>query len=159
MGGGVNLASRLEGEAPAGGILISYETYAHIKDEITCEEVGKLSVKGIAYPITTYRVTEGFEKAAESEAVRARLPHLTLNLDPRQTTAEEQGKARDVLESAMERLGAQPVRVTAGSGPSPAHAVALLRGRRRSWGRRLIRGSCGDCDHRQHRRHHRATSA
>jgi len=32
VGGAVNLASRLEHEAPPGGILISYETYAHVKD-------------------------------------------------------------------------------------------------------------------------------
>jgi PAS domain S-box-containing protein len=108
VGGGVNLASRLESEAPPGEILISYETNAHVKDEVICEEVGKISVKGIAHPVTTYRVIEDFEGASESEVVRARLPHLTLNLDPRRMTAEEQDKARHVLESALDRLGAQP---------------------------------------------------
>jgi hypothetical protein len=53
-------------------------------------------------------VIEDFEAAGESEVVRARLPHLTLNLDPRRMTAEEQDKARHVLESALDRLGAQP---------------------------------------------------
>ena len=38
VGGAVNLASRLEHEAPPGGILISYETYAQVKDEVRCEE-------------------------------------------------------------------------------------------------------------------------
>ena len=108
VGGGVNLASRLESEAPPGEILISNETYAHVKDEVSCEEVGILSVKGIAHPVTTYRVIEDFEAAGESEVVRARLPHLILNLDPRRMTAEEQDKARHVLESALDRLGAQP---------------------------------------------------
>ena len=138
VGGAVNLASRLEGEAPAGGILISYETYAHIKDEVSCEEVGKISVKGIAYPITTYRVIEDFEKATETEVIRARLPHLTLNLDPRRMTADEQGNARHVLENALERLGARPVHAVAGLGPGPAVAMPLRP--RKSWGRRLILG-------------------
>ena len=56
IGGAVNLASRLEHEAPPGGVLISYETFAHVKDEIYCEERGPIRVKGIAYPIATYRV-------------------------------------------------------------------------------------------------------
>ena len=40
IGGAVNLASRLEHEAPPGSVLISYETFAHVKDEILCEEQG-----------------------------------------------------------------------------------------------------------------------
>ena len=104
VGGGVNLASRLESEAPPGEILISYETYAHVKDEVSCEEVGKISVKGIARPITTYRVTEDLEAAGNSEVVRERLPHLTLNLDPSRMSAEEQDRARLVLERALGRL-------------------------------------------------------
>ena len=39
-------------------MLISYETYANVKDEIVCEEQGNISVRGIAYPVTTYRVVD-----------------------------------------------------------------------------------------------------
>jgi class 3 adenylate cyclase len=42
IGGAVNLASRLEHEAPPGGILISYETYALVKEEVRCEEMGRI---------------------------------------------------------------------------------------------------------------------
>ena len=108
VGSGVNLASRLEHEAPAGEILISYETYAHVKDEISCEEVGKIRVKGIAYPVTTYRVVDDFETLADAgEALRVRLAHLTLNLDLGKMTAEEQVQARELLQSALERLGVE----------------------------------------------------
>jgi class 3 adenylate cyclase len=58
IGGAVNLASRLEHEAPPGDVVISYETYAHVQDEIHCEEHGNIRVRGIAYPITTYRVVD-----------------------------------------------------------------------------------------------------
>jgi PAS domain S-box-containing protein len=104
VGSGVNLASRLESEAPPGEILISYETYAHVKDEVSCEEVGKISVKGIAHPVTTYRVIEDLETAADGPIVRARLPHLSLSLDPRPMTDEERENARRVLEDALARL-------------------------------------------------------
>lgn len=104
VGGGVNLASRLESEAPPGEILISYETYAHVKDEVRCEEVGKIAVKGIAYPITTYRVIDDFETANDGAMVRVRLPHLTLNFDARPMTGEERDRARRVLEDALAQL-------------------------------------------------------
>jgi class 3 adenylate cyclase len=57
VGGAVKLASRLEHGAPPGGVLISYETHAHVKDEIYCEEHGPIRVKGIACPIATYGVS------------------------------------------------------------------------------------------------------
>jgi PAS domain S-box-containing protein len=114
VGSGVNLASRLEHEAPAGEILISYETYAHVKDEISCEELGKIRVRGIAYPVTTYRVIDDFETLADTgEALRARSAHLTLNLDLGRMTAEEQVQARELLQSALDRLGVQQSQVAA----------------------------------------------
>ena len=58
VGGGVNLASRLEHEAQPGSVLISYETFAHVNDEVQCEEPGEIRVKGIAYPVATYRVID-----------------------------------------------------------------------------------------------------
>ena len=66
IGGAVNLTSRLEHEAPPGGVLISFETYANVKDEIQCEEQGHIRVKGIAYPITTYRVVDLKANLADS---------------------------------------------------------------------------------------------
>ena len=60
IGGGANTASRLESAAQPGEILISYETFANIKDEILCEEEGQIDVKGIAYPVATYRVVDRF---------------------------------------------------------------------------------------------------
>jgi hypothetical protein len=101
------LASRLESEAPPGEILISYETYAHVKDEISCEEVGRIRVKGFADPITTYRVIDDFQAMADDgKALAIRLPHLTVNIDPRRMNATEQEEARQLLQKALERLGA-----------------------------------------------------
>ena len=53
VGGAVKLAPRLDHGAPPGGVLISYETDARVKDEIYCEEHGPIRVKGIACPIAT----------------------------------------------------------------------------------------------------------
>ena len=58
IGGAVNTASRLESSAESGEILISYETFAMVKDQIQCEKVGQIEVRGIAYPVDTYKVLD-----------------------------------------------------------------------------------------------------
>lgn len=56
LGNEVNLASRLQSHAPAGGILVAYETFSLVKDLIAFEELGPISVKGFSKPVTGYRV-------------------------------------------------------------------------------------------------------
>ena len=111
VGSTVNLASRLEHEAPVGGILISNETHALVKDEIRCEPRGRVRVKGVAYPIAVHEAMGLLESAeGQSQALSADLLHLKLQLDHRLMTADEQLKARQVLEDALARL----VALTAG---------------------------------------------
>jgi PAS domain S-box-containing protein len=105
IGGAVNLASRLEHEAPAGEIVISYETHAHVQDEIHCEEHGAIQVRGIAYPVTSYRVIDlKANLAAGDVAIRTQLPHLRLELEPHLMSADERGQAAIVLREALDRL-------------------------------------------------------
>lgn len=56
IGLNVNLASRLEHICRPGQIYVSHATWALVKDEIPCEEVGAIEVKGFHYPIQVYRV-------------------------------------------------------------------------------------------------------
>ncbi len=58
IGLNTNLASRLEQACPPGEIYLSHTSWALVNDEIACEEVGTIEVKGFHYPIQTYRVTE-----------------------------------------------------------------------------------------------------
>jgi len=107
IGGAVNTASRLESQAAPGEILISYETYAHVKDQIFCEERGKIEVKGIAYPIATYRVVDRRENlGAREQAVRTELPHLKLHVEVGLMSAAEREKAAKALLEAASRLSA-----------------------------------------------------
>jgi len=57
----VNLASRLEHEALVGGILITSDTYVLVKDEIKCTAMGSVDVRGMAYPVETYKVIDLIE--------------------------------------------------------------------------------------------------
>jgi adenylate cyclase len=105
IGGGVNLASRLEHAAPPGGILLSYETHAHVRDEVCCEETGSIRVKGIAYPVATYRVVDLYANLEEGTApIRTELPHMRLDADPELMSLEERAQAASALREALARV-------------------------------------------------------
>jgi class 3 adenylate cyclase/tetratricopeptide (TPR) repeat protein len=65
MGDAVNVASRLEHAAPVGGILISHDTYRHVRGLFDVLPQEPLSVKGKVEPIQTYVV-----RAAKPRAFR-----------------------------------------------------------------------------------------
>jgi adenylate cyclase len=107
IGSTVNLASRLEREAPVGSILISYETYAHVRDQVDCKERGEIRVKGIAYPTATYEVIDLFENIEpRKRSLSADLPHLRLEFDPGRMSTEEQSQAMQLLQEALARIQA-----------------------------------------------------
>jgi class 3 adenylate cyclase/phosphoglycerate-specific signal transduction histidine kinase len=107
IGGGVNLASRLEAATTPGEILISYETYAHVRDRIQCEERGHISVKGIAHPVSTYQVVDTYEHlAAERGLIHEERPSLRLDLDLDAMSADDRSQAAAVLQDALDRLSA-----------------------------------------------------
>lgn len=56
VGDTVNTASRLEQAAPAGSILISQETYRHVRGVFTVHEQAPIEVKGKSEPLQTYLV-------------------------------------------------------------------------------------------------------
>jgi len=96
IGGTVNLASRLEHEAPPGGVLISFETYALVKDDVRCEERGPLHVKGIAQPIATYEMIGPKPKLAQPSTA-----HLRLELDAARMSDHERKVAAETLRRAL----------------------------------------------------------
>jgi PAS domain S-box-containing protein len=68
VGGQVNAAARLEANAAADQILVSHQTWALIKDEVRCDPVGEIKVKGIAHPLLTYEVVGAIEPGAALSA-------------------------------------------------------------------------------------------
>ncbi len=56
LGSAVNLAQRLEANAPIGGILISKDTHAHVKDHMPTRSLGEIHVKGIEDPVSVYEI-------------------------------------------------------------------------------------------------------
>lgn len=58
LGGEVNLAARIESKCEPGGVLISHETYARVKDFVEVSERDLLELKGIAEPVKTYAIVK-----------------------------------------------------------------------------------------------------
>ncbi len=58
MGDTVNIASRLEHAAPIGGILISHDTYSHVRGVFEVEALEPLMVKGKTAPLHVYVVKQ-----------------------------------------------------------------------------------------------------
>lgn len=56
IGSGVNLAQRLEANAPAGGILIAERTFELVRDHVNARSLGEIVVEGIDEPIRAYEV-------------------------------------------------------------------------------------------------------
>jgi class 3 adenylate cyclase len=106
IGSGVNLASRLESAASPGEILISYETYALVKDKIHCGKFGEITVKGISHPIQTYQVVDAHEELErEREMIQDIFPNynLTINLD--ELSPDQRSRAVISLNRALDQLG------------------------------------------------------
>jgi hypothetical protein len=104
IGGAVNQAARLEHEAPTGGILISYDTYAHIKDEVHCEERGPVKIRGLAYPVMTYRVIDLYEGLRKDRIVHSHSSHFRLDADIAVMSSGEKREAAEILQTMLRQL-------------------------------------------------------
>jgi class 3 adenylate cyclase/uncharacterized membrane protein affecting hemolysin expression len=105
IGGSVNTSSRLESAATPGEILLSYETFALVRDRILCEEHGEIEVKGIAYPIATYQVLDTYANLGrQSRHFREDHPNVKLDLDLDAMTSDDRDEAAAVLRRALDLL-------------------------------------------------------
>ena len=105
IGGAVNTASRLEAIAMPGEILISYETFAHVRDKILCEEYGETEVKGIAYPVTAYQVVDSYRTLGKGQNhFREKHSNVEVDLNLDAMTSEDRNRAEKVLRRALHLL-------------------------------------------------------
>lgn len=105
IGSGVNLAARLEAAATPGDILISYETFAQVRDEIACVEGKEIKAKGFPRPIATYRVRDLHENIGGSfHRIREERPNMKLKLNPGAMSEAERAEAAEVLRRALGEL-------------------------------------------------------
>ena len=81
-GDGVNIAARLEGIAPAGGIVLSKQVYDHIGERVAVKFVpmGEQRIKNISRPIEVYKVDLSKNESISGDVIRFSNYTLDTNL-------------------------------------------------------------------------------
>ena len=105
IGPEVNLAARLEQAAEPGGILISGETYALVRDEIEADQSVSIDAKGFAEPITAHAVRVPVEISGSARRVLQReLQGIRTLIEQDRLPAEDRAAAARELRSMADRL-------------------------------------------------------
>ena len=97
IGGEVNITQRLEGNADANGILMSYETYALTQDLVEVEERDNLSLKGINRVVKCFAV-----KKRKLKNIKVS-PNVIINNNLKNNNIEECKKSLEERMAVMEQ--------------------------------------------------------
>jgi serine/threonine protein kinase/tetratricopeptide (TPR) repeat protein len=110
-GAAVNVAQRLEQSAPAGSILISHDTYRHVRGLFDVQELELTNVKGRAEPARTYAV-----QGAKSRAFRLRTRGVE-GIETRMVgRVAELDRLRDSLQTVIEDRELQVITIIGDAG-------------------------------------------
>ncbi len=105
IGSEVNIAARLEQNGEPDGVVMSYETYALVKDEFEAEERAPLEAKGVSRDVRCFAL-QGIhpDQARQDTGIHQHYPGLQLSLDPARLTDETREHARQHLQAALDAL-------------------------------------------------------
>ena len=103
IGAEANLAARLQANAEPGQIMLSFETYALVRDQIRARALPPIQMKGIAREVVPY-VVEGWcaERDGRTPVIEAHTTGLDLVLDVDALDEDACAQARRRLEDALE---------------------------------------------------------
>ncbi len=104
IGGEVNLAARLESQADPGGILLSYETHALVRDMVDAEEQPSMEAKGIRREIRPFALRNFLDDSKDDRFIHCDGDGLSIRIDLDRLSEENRREALDRLAEAIERL-------------------------------------------------------
>jgi adenylate cyclase len=105
IGAEANLAARLQSIAEPGHIVLSYESYALVRDMLVAHALPPITMKGISREVVPYSV-DGMLDAA-GQPIKVFSEHMTgvdFYLDPRMLNAGAAERLRTVLQQAIAAL-------------------------------------------------------
>lgn len=106
IGREVNVAQRLESQAEAGGILLSYETYAHVQDMVAVEERQSIRLKGIAQEVKAFAVKSRLSSVAEDVIALHEPVGVSIDLRPDHLDADARTRLAQTFREMATRLEA-----------------------------------------------------
>lgn len=108
IGAEANLAARLQSIAEPGSIVISFETYALVRDLVRARPLPPISMKGIGRQVVPY-VVEDFvdESGATSGVLNEHTTGLDLFLDANAVDERNVRRVRTVLQNALAAVDAR----------------------------------------------------
>ncbi len=110
IGAEANLAARLQSIAEPGHIVISYETYALVRDMISAHTLPPITMKGISREVVPYAVDGVVEQGdGKHELFSEHLTGIDLYLDPTLVQTGGAEKIRSILSRALATLETKPV--------------------------------------------------
>jgi adenylate cyclase len=150
FGEGVNVAARLEGQAPRGGILVSDAVHAQLKGKVSVAfvEVGELFLKNIDTPVRAWRWGGDDSPAQEPAIARtgsdgtpsiAVLPFINMSGDPEQDFFAD-GLVDDII-TTLSKLAGLHVIARNSSFVYKGHAVDVREAAKRLGVRYVLEGS------------------
>jgi class 3 adenylate cyclase len=104
IGGEVNLAARLESQADPDGILLSYETFALVRDIVDAEERPSIEAKGIRREIRPFALQNFLDDDGGERFVRCELDGVSIRIDLKKLGADSRDDAIGQLSEILERL-------------------------------------------------------
>jgi len=105
IGGEVNLTARLQAAADPDGILLSYETYALVRDLVDAEEREAVLAKGIRREVRPFAVISIFDEGRDAQQiVRVEEDGIAIRVDLRRAGGGGRARALAALQQAAERL-------------------------------------------------------
>ena len=105
IGAEANLAARLQSIAEPGQVVLSYETYALVREIAAARPLQSISVKGISRQVMPYAVEGLLDAAGGRRAVfDEHMAGLDLYFDPKAVDAAAAGRIRALLAEALAAL-------------------------------------------------------
>ncbi len=108
IGAEANLAARLQSIAEPGQIVMSYETYALVRDLVAARKLAPISMKGISHEVVPYAVDGIVDDARyTTRIIREHMAGLDLDLDPNIVEPADAERIKAALRDAIAVLEAR----------------------------------------------------
>ena len=108
IGAEANLAARLQAIAEPGHIVVSYETYALVREMVATSTLPPISMKGISREVVPYAIEGLLDDSGRQERIFSEhLVGLDLDFDPSLVETSDAERARAILRDALAALEAR----------------------------------------------------